>query len=260
MINYAEGGKGKPIILIHGWTNNWTGMVPVAKNLLPGYRVIIVDLPGYGDSSRLKNYSAELMAKYLCKFTENLGLDKVSLAGHSMGTFIVSQFLKMYPDKVNKVILIGPVFRKNNKTRTLRATRGLFSLADRHNRMKSIIERMIKRDAFSYLTAKYLNMYEFDWSIVEKYGIVGKNKMSIDAYVKMGVEISKLKTENIIANNQKPVLLIFGKHDKITNCSQAKMALKGLGDYKFKEIDKAGHVVTVEKPKQVARSIAEFVN
>ncbi|MGI5840900.1 MAG: alpha/beta fold hydrolase [Patescibacteria group bacterium] len=259
-INYAEAGEGKVIILIHGWTNNWTGLIPVASHLLPNYRVIIVDLPGYGESGRLKNYSVMTMASHLKGLIDGLKLRRVSLAGHSMGTFVVSKFLEMYPESIEKLILIGPVFRKNNKVRTLKATERFFSLADKHGRLQTVIDKVVKRDTFSYLTAKYLNMYKFDKPTVQKYGIVGKRKMSIDAYVDMGVEIAKLKMEKIIANNKKPILMVFGKYDKITNCEQAKEALLGLGNYKYEVIDKAGHVVTVEKPKQVAESIKKFLD
>jgi len=258
-INYVEKGRGKTIVLIHGWNNNWIGFVPVAKFLVKKYRVIIPDLPGYGDSGRLKKYNCKIEAFYLKKFVDKLKIKRPMLAGHSMGTLVLGMFCKRYPIRAGKIILIGSVFRKKNDSTKTKLWTNFFEFVSKRERVESGVKKMVDKKSYSYLTAKYINMYKFNKKIIDEFGTKGKEKMDKKAYSQMGVEIGRIKEGDLIAKNKIPILLIFGKYDKICNCKTAKEVLAGRGKYEFWEIDKAGHVVTVEKPQKVAEVIERFV-
>jgi pimeloyl-ACP methyl ester carboxylesterase len=258
-INYAEAGKGKPMVFIHGWTNNWWGWIPLAEILKTKYRVILMDLPGYGESGQLKRYSLKIEAKYIKLFLEKLKIDKATIVGHSMGTYVVSRFLSLYPEKINKAILIGTVFRKGNKNMRLKITRKFFETVNGHNKIESLIKNIIDRKFYAYWVSKYVNMYKFDKNLVDKYGMVGRLKTSKEVYVDMGIEISGSDNDQYIAGSKVPILLIYGEKDKLCGLEQAKKCLKEKGDFQFVDIKEAGHTVTVEKPKEVAEAIEEFL-
>jgi pimeloyl-ACP methyl ester carboxylesterase len=137
-INFAEAGKGVPLLFIHGWTNNWWGWIPVALRLKKYFRVIMIDLPGYGDSGRLKSYSLKIEAEYIRLFLEALKIDKAIMIGHSMGTYVVSKFVSLFPEKINKVILIGAVFRGENKKIRLSITNKFFETVQGHKKNRII--------------------------------------------------------------------------------------------------------------------------
>jgi pimeloyl-ACP methyl ester carboxylesterase len=259
-INYAEAGQGKAVIAVHGWTNNWLGFVPVGCFLHDRYKIISIDLPGFGDSGRLPKYNLELQAEYLYEFIKKLKIDKPIIMGHSMGTYVVAKFCQMHPDIARKIILISPMLNRNNKTKRLRMTKWFFLLIQRQNLMKTLWKRIIDTDRYSYFTAKYINMYKYDKQTVEIFGFEGKKKVSKEALVDMGVEIAKTNIDDLIVDNATPIQFIFGKYDKLTNIRQARKLFLGKGKYRFDEINNAGHVVTVEKPEEVANKIDGFVS
>src|SRR5437870_1073023 len=94
-IAYTDVGKGKPVVLIHGFVGDlhyWDRVIdPLAKE----YRVIAMDLPGHGDSSLSSNTaSTEDYADEIASLVQLLHLDKIALIGHSLGGYITMAFAK----------------------------------------------------------------------------------------------------------------------------------------------------------------------
>lgn len=172
-----------------------------------------------------------------------------------MGTFVVAKCFNNDRNCAAGLILIGPVIGRRERWLLGK----FFSKVRKRHRVVGLIKRIIDSRYYSYLTSKYINMYKFDKKIIDKYGLIGKCKMDGQAYVDMGWDLAHIKTEELIANNMIPIMLLFGKQDKITNRPSAEKALRGKGDYEFREIDKAGHLVPVEKPKETARLIEDWI-
>ena len=255
-VNVMEAGKGeRSMVMVHGWTNNWVGLRPIAKILAKKFRVILVDLPGWGDSDRLKKYDLATEAKYLRKIIKKLNLKKPWLLGHSMGTYVVAKSYCDKPESVSGLILVGPVMRGRGR----RVVKKFFSGIDKYSGLIGLTKKIIDTRYYSYWTSRFINMYKYDQKIVERYGLVGKRKMDGRAYVEMGKDLAETRIEELIVNNKAPIMLLFGKQDKITNRTRAEKILKGRGNYEFREIDQAGHLVTVEKPKETAREVEEWV-
>lgn len=108
-VNYVDlGEKGKPVLLyVHGIMGTWRNWI---FNLLPfadRYRVIAVDLPGFGLSEMPDGeFSLERYAETLKKLCGQLGIDKVTLIGNSMGGQVSAIVAKKFPEILNKVILV----------------------------------------------------------------------------------------------------------------------------------------------------------
>jgi len=107
-IHYLVGGKGPPLILIHGaattaeeaWVYN---LQPLAQH----HRIYAPDLVGHGKSDRPKvDYTLPLFVAFFQDFVTALGLEKASLMGHSLGGGIAMAFTLNHPDRVDKLILI----------------------------------------------------------------------------------------------------------------------------------------------------------
>jgi pimeloyl-ACP methyl ester carboxylesterase len=109
-IVYLDGGHGEPLLLIHGFgadKDNWTR---VARFLTPHYRVIALDLPGFGESSKPEtaHYRIEDQVGYVHAFVQALGVQSPSLGGSSMGGFIAAEYAARYPDEVKSLWLVAP--------------------------------------------------------------------------------------------------------------------------------------------------------
>ncbi|HZD93562.1 MAG TPA: alpha/beta fold hydrolase, partial [Candidatus Sulfotelmatobacter sp.] len=109
-IVYSEGGKGEPVVLLHGFgasADNWNRF---AARLTKRYHVIAPDLPGWGQSTRLEaeSYAYPKQIERLQQFLTQLGLKRFHLIGHSMGGFIASAYAACYPEQVITLGLIAP--------------------------------------------------------------------------------------------------------------------------------------------------------
>lgn len=260
IINFAQAGKGKTLICIHGWTNDWTGFIPVGKNLIDKYRVILIDLPGFGESGSLPKYTLEILAEKLKKFTEVLELKDYVIVGHSMGTCVEAKFYEMYPSSASQMVFIGAIVDGKSNRKLFKLTTKFFEILARQNLGKRIVKKIIERRIYAYFTAKFINMYKFNKGIIDAYGLIGKIRMTKEAFAEVGGEIVRSENWQLLEKNIIPMLFIYGKYDKITPMSGAEKRLKDKGSYKFVSIDKAGHIVTVEKPEEVAAEIKRFID
>jgi len=109
---YEDYGSGAPVVLIHGYPLSgraWDKQVPPL--LAAGHRVITYDRRGAGKSSQpASGYDWDTFAADLKVLIDELGLDGITLVGHSMGTGEVTRYLGNYgSSKVTKAVLIGPI-------------------------------------------------------------------------------------------------------------------------------------------------------
>ena len=109
---YEDYGSGAPVILIHGYPLSgraWDKQVPPL--LAAGHRVITYDRRGAGKSSQpASGYDWDTFAADLSTLIDALGLDGITLVGHSMGTGEVTRYLSSYGSaKVDRAVLIGPI-------------------------------------------------------------------------------------------------------------------------------------------------------
>lgn len=109
-IVYLEGGRGEPLVLVHGFGTDKDNFTRVARWLTPHYRVIIPDLVGFGESSHLHDvdYRFAAQARRVREFTQALGLTQLSLGGNSMGGGIVLSYAAQYPKDVASLWLLDP--------------------------------------------------------------------------------------------------------------------------------------------------------
>jgi pimeloyl-ACP methyl ester carboxylesterase len=109
----SQGSGSKTVILVHGWTcdeTTWEAQVP---SLSKQYRVITLDLPGHGKSASPKDgvFSMELFAKAIEAVRSEAKADKVVLVGHSMGTPVVVQYARMFPQHTAALVFVDGLVR-----------------------------------------------------------------------------------------------------------------------------------------------------
>jgi 4,5:9,10-diseco-3-hydroxy-5,9,17-trioxoandrosta-1(10),2-diene-4-oate hydrolase len=113
-IAYTEQGSGPAVILLHGGGPGAFGVSNFSRNIEAlanaGHRVIVPDLPGYGQSAH-RNLSEGLyraMAAAVFELIEHLQLSKTSLVGNSLGGGTALQVALDFPDRVAKLVLMAP--------------------------------------------------------------------------------------------------------------------------------------------------------
>lgn len=111
-VNYVEYGKGKDtLVLLHGWGQNIEMMKPVGDKLSKNNRIIIVDLPGFGQSDEPDTvWSLTDYVECIRELLDELKVNNPILIGHSFGGKISLLYASKY--KVKKLVLFGSPFKK----------------------------------------------------------------------------------------------------------------------------------------------------
>lgn len=110
-MHYTDEGEGPVLLLLHGVMaslHTWDGWV---DELREHYRIVRVDLPGFGLSDRLPgdHYHPDFVLPFLDKVRQRLGLERFHMAGNSMGGLLSWLYAVRYPQHVDKLVLLDPV-------------------------------------------------------------------------------------------------------------------------------------------------------
>ena len=265
-IAYMDEGQGsETLIFIHGLGSYGPAWKKTIEGLSKNYRCIAIDLPGYGKSSK-GDYSGTMtfFADAVKEFAEALNLDKIVLAGHSMGGQISIIAALKYPELVSKLVLIAPAgietFSEGEKDwfRNALTAKGvmLSTLQEIEINLGSNFYIMPK-DAFFMVTDRYAMTGagdEFKWycNIIPKCvrGMVNQPVIR---------DLPKIT---------QPTLVVFGAADalipnRFLNGGEPSKIAKTAGELipnsQVEVIKKAGHFVMYEKPEEVNGFISGFL-
>ncbi|MES2486423.1 MAG: alpha/beta hydrolase [Bacteroidota bacterium] len=106
-IHYVIGGKGEPLVLIHGFGQNWYMWNRIMPELSKHFTVIVPDLRGVGESDKPESgYDKKTMATDIHELVKQLGYDKINLAGHDIGLMVAYAYAAQYGSEVKKLALM----------------------------------------------------------------------------------------------------------------------------------------------------------
>jgi pimeloyl-ACP methyl ester carboxylesterase len=106
-IHYWIGGKGSPVVLLHGYTETSHMWLPIMPQLAEGHTVIVPDLRGAGDSSKPDSgYDKKNMAVDIHELVKSLGFDRVSIVGHDIGLMVAYAYAAQFPQETERIILM----------------------------------------------------------------------------------------------------------------------------------------------------------
>ena len=110
-INYIQYGKGKDILLLHGWGQNIEMMKPVGDNFSDRFRITILDFPGFGKSEEPKEpWDIEKYSIMLEKFVKAVNIKKPIVIGHSFGGRVAIRYSARNPIE-KSVLFRSPCIR-----------------------------------------------------------------------------------------------------------------------------------------------------
>lgn len=252
-------GKGKPLILLHGFPEFWYCWSKVIPLLKDNFKLIIPDMRGYNLSDKPKgveHYKVEILIEDIKGLSKNLNLRKFNLAGHDWGGAVSWIFAEKYPDLLNKLIILNAphhkIFQKILKTdkEQQKASFYIFEFL-KPNGEKFIIEN-------DYFWLKK-NVFTKNFSVVDK-------EKYIEAWAQPGAIVGGVNyyRANTSFKDWKgiidvPTLVIWG----IKDSALKPKLLNGLNDYvknlRVERNEESSHWITHDAPKFVASKIKEFI-
>ncbi|MFJ2155307.1 alpha/beta fold hydrolase [Streptomyces sp. NPDC087856] len=259
----AETGDGPPVLLLHGGGPGASGVSNYQRNigeLAKEYRVIVPDLPGYGHSTKGVDGADPFghLADAIRGLLDELGLGKAHLVGNSYGGACALRLALDTPDRVNRMVLMGP--GGIGTTRAL-PTPGLNSLlnyysGDGPSRLK--LEKFIR----TYLV--------FNAADVPDGVIDARYRDSIDPEVVAAPPLRRPKSLRAVwkmdftrdarlSRLPVPTLVLWGAADKVNRPSGGRMLAERMPNCDLYEVANTGHWVQFERAELFNRLCADFL-
>ena len=250
------------LLMIHGYRGNHRGLEAIAAGL-SNYRVLIPDLPGFGESEPLaSNHSVDNYSVWLGKFVEQIGLtDNLHLVGHSFGTLVVGKYATN--NSAKSVSLVNPVSKPaltGPRSALTRLTRVYYALA---SALPDAIGRWLLRSTLAVMIMSVVMAKSEDKTLRRWIHSQHLNNFSDFASVRVATEgyEASISTDlsKLAPNISAPVLIVAAEQDDITDINSQREVALTYPNAVIREIDGVGHLVHYEAPDQAARFIAEFV-
>ncbi len=112
LVHYEVLGRGRPIILVHGWLGSWRYWIPTMQALSAEYRTYALDLWGFGDSAKdSRRYVLDAQADLLARFMDQLGILKAAFVGHGLGGAVLLRFARLHPELADRVMGVSVPLR-----------------------------------------------------------------------------------------------------------------------------------------------------
>ena len=251
-IVYLEGGKGPPILLLHGYSGNKDNWTRFAVYLTKDYHLVIPDIPGYGESSMIEESSYDLSNQIsrLHKFVQAIGLKKFHVAGNSMGGLFAGTYAVRYPAEIISV--------------------GLFDAAGVKSLEKSIVMHMMEKDE-NLLVLKdsndlprlmslfFANLPSVPYPLEKVFIKTALTNRKFYEKERKEILPDFYSLEKELPNIKAQTLILWGDQDKILDVSSVPVFEKGLKNHKTVIIKDCGHVPMIEQPQETATNYIDFI-
>jgi pimeloyl-ACP methyl ester carboxylesterase len=255
-IRYADAGCGDAIVLCHGIPLSMSTWQDMFFLLAVRYRVIAVDMPGYGRSTKFPgDYSLAALSGTLAQLCAHLDLNKVHVVGSSFGAAVAITLAQENPTLVQRLVLINSVGIAGGTHSLERIVRsGLV----RHLVSGALLQRRVGRAIFrNKLRASYATL-EPDEALVDHYYELLLRGSGERSFLKTLQQFDERALQRRLSDVAHPVLSIWGEKDKVLPLSKAFGVQKLLPRCWSTVIADVGHLPHEEKPHDCASLIDSF--
>lgn len=238
-VHHQSDLKGqRTLVFVHGAGGSHLNWPPRLRRLA-GANTYALDLPGHGQSEGQGRTSISAYADFVAAFLETLGLEKVTLVGHSMGGATALDFALRYPEKLAGLVLVGSGARLRVAPAILDGIRQDFQAAVRlicDYAFALDAPEQLKREGPRQMGQTHPDVLYGDFAACDAF----------DVMVRLG-EIHC------------PTLAICGTADRLTPPKYSTYLRDNIPGAQLALIEDAGHMVMLEEPEAVNRAIADFV-
>jgi pimeloyl-ACP methyl ester carboxylesterase len=252
-IRYLEGGRGPAVVLLHGIFAEKDHWVDFARALGGHYRIIVPDLPGYGGSTRLEDepYDYAVQTGRLAALLDALDVERVHLAGSSMGGTLAALLALQQPQRVDSVAFIGAPHgirspQPSSMDREIDAGRAPLVAHD-----AAAFERMMALLFERPPLLPYPILQHAQAQAIER---APSNRRLWNEQLR-----NRYLLHERIGALQAPLLVLWGEQDRVFDASAADTLRGLLPPAQVDLLPGLGHLPMMEAPAETARRYAAFV-
>ncbi|MBQ5939932.1 MULTISPECIES: alpha/beta fold hydrolase [unclassified Massilia] len=246
-IVYLEGGKGEPLLLLHGFRGNKDHFTRTARSLTGHYRVIVPDLLGFGESGHPPgaDYTPAAHARRMHAFLRQLGVDAAHLGGSSMGGQIALHYAALYPEQTRSLWLLAPNgvpgAEPGEVARSVAAGGRNVLMAKNEEEFAELFEVVMADPPFMPGFVR---------------NVIAQESLRYQAlHERIFVDVNRSPAPGAV---KAPALIVWGAQDRVLHVSGAAALARSMPQAKVIVMPGVGHLPMLERDRQVAEDYLAF--
>ncbi len=251
-LHVCDSGQGdKCVVLLHGYLESmlvWEDFIPFLYKEL---RVVTLDLPGHGISVVTgEEHSMEFLADTVADGLRELGIERCTLVGHSMGGYVALAFCERHPEMLDGVVLLSstPNADTPEKAENRRREIALVKAGK-----KELLARVAPEAGFAEVNRSRMKDYIEDLTeqvfVTEDEGIVAL----------LNGMIARKDRNAMLRETKVPVLFILGRKDGYIPVEAAEKMVTEHPEAQVVWLENSGHMGFLEEPETTAQAILGFL-
>jgi pimeloyl-ACP methyl ester carboxylesterase len=251
IVHYEAYGRGRPVLLLHGWLGSWALWRNTIELLGREFRTYAIDFWGFGESgAQGADFSVSNFVMLVNQFMDRLGIVKAPLVGHSMGGTVSLSAAIRYPEKVVKVIVVGSPIQGTSLNMILKLA-GYRGTASIMWTSPSLVRLFVQ--GYSYFMAK-------DGRSLSKMIAEDISKVTVDSFFESIGTLRQTDLRPHLHELNMPILGIYGKNDIIVHPNQAKVLKQYAPNSQIAWFDGSGHFPMMDESARFHETVRGFLN
>ncbi|HNT22987.1 MAG TPA: alpha/beta hydrolase [Anaerolineales bacterium] len=250
IVHYEVYGRGRPVILLHGWLGSWGLWQETMAYLGRYYRTYALDFWGFGESGTKRDtYAVQDFVSLVDQFMEQLGINQAPLVGHSMGGTVSLSVAIKYPARVRKVVVVGsPIVGSS----------------------LSLLLKLMGRRPIAFIT--YNNMWAFklgfrmmaplfsrdrNWANMMDRDV---SRLTLESFLMSIASLRRTDLRPLLGQVKIPAMGMFGHRDIVVHPNQWKPMLEGIPHARIERFPDAGHFIMLDEPQRFMETLRDFLD
>jgi pimeloyl-ACP methyl ester carboxylesterase len=252
IVHYETYGQGKPVVLLHGWLGSWGLWQRTMEELGRGYRTYALDFWGFGDSGKKREtYQVSDFVSLVDQFMEQLGIESAPLVGHSMGGTVSLSMAVRYPQRVQKVIVVGsPIV--GSSLNVLLQLAGFRYIAFMVYNMPALLRLGLRIGS-----PIIVNKDPLGWYRMQERDL---SKTTLESFFASIGSLRRTDLRPQLASVKVPTLGVYGVGDTIVHPKQYQPLKAGVPHAQIAIMDKSRHFPMIDEPERFNQILKDFLD
>jgi pimeloyl-ACP methyl ester carboxylesterase len=250
IVHYEVYGRGRPVILLHGWLGSWGLWQDTMTFLGSNYRTYAMDFWGFGESGKKRDtYAVQDFVSLVDQFMDRLGIERAPLVGHSMGGTVSLSVAIQYPQRVSKVVVVGSPIVGSSLAGALKLAGRRPVAAVLFNMMWAFRFGMRIASPFICRDPRFPAMMDKDLS-----------RTTLESFLLSIASLRRTDLRPFLSQVNVPAMGMYGHRDNIVHPKQWKPMKEGIPSACIEQFPKAGHFIMIDEPDLFNQKLKTFLD
>lgn len=250
ILHYEVYGRGKPVILLHGWLGSWGLWQETMTFLGQYYRTYALDFWGFGESgAKLDTYQVPDFVNLVDQFMDKMGIIQAPLVGHSMGGTVSLLYALKFPERVSRVTVVGSPIVGSSLAFALKLAGFRLNAWAVFNLFGVFRSVMRLAGPMMCSSPRFSDMMDRDLT-----------RLSLNSFMNSIASLRRTDVRPDLHKLQMPVMGMYGDKDIIVHTDQWSVLKKGVPNARIERFKTAGHFIMLDEPKEFMDKLKSFLD